>query len=402
MDLHTVATVLPTAVSASLYAGVHTTFLLEMLARRPAPLPAPGPWVSILKPVAGADDELREQPRVLRRPRLPGLRAPDRRRLARRSRRPRRRGLPRGAPRAAGAPRVDEAGRTAPAITPRSRSSSTSPAGRGVRAGRLRRQRARAAAPTSAALVDRLLRPGVGLVSLGDLRQRRALARRRARERAARRRGGARGGDSAHRVFGRPITVGKSMAMRRADLERVGGWESVAGVLAEDDVLGQRFHALGYGVELCASTRREPQRRRRPCCARSSATPAGRRCAAPSPPPASPCEPLLSPLLDRGADGARPALGARGAARPRRAGPPDSRARCSPTPSSARAGPSCSPRSSPCAWPSRSPATASRSRAGASAGAATSSCSPRDRGSCRSRPGSKIPAERLRSSGIRR
>ena len=56
---------------------------------------------------------------------------------------------------------------------------------------------------------------------------------------------------TAHRVFGRPITVGKSMAMRRADLERVGGWEHVAGVLAEDDCLGQRFHALGYGVELC-------------------------------------------------------------------------------------------------------------------------------------------------------
>jgi ceramide glucosyltransferase len=56
---------------------------------------------------------------------------------------------------------------------------------------------------------------------------------------------------TAHRLFGRPITVGTSMAMRRADLTRVGGWESVAGVLAEDDVLGQRFHALGYGVELC-------------------------------------------------------------------------------------------------------------------------------------------------------
>jgi len=50
---------------------------------------------------------------------------------------------------------------------------------------------------------------------------------------------------------GRPITVGKSMAMRREDLERVGGWESVAGVLAEDDVLGQRFHAMGYAVEIC-------------------------------------------------------------------------------------------------------------------------------------------------------
>src|SRR5262249_45470310 len=41
------------------------------------------------------------------------------------------------------------------------------------------------------------------------------------------------------------------MAMRRADLDRVGGWRRVADVLAEDDVLGQHFRAVGYGVELC-------------------------------------------------------------------------------------------------------------------------------------------------------
>ncbi len=41
------------------------------------------------------------------------------------------------------------------------------------------------------------------------------------------------------------------MAMRRADLARIGGFESVGGVLAEDDVLGQRFAAMGHGVELC-------------------------------------------------------------------------------------------------------------------------------------------------------
>ncbi|WP_438017474.1 glycosyltransferase [Sorangium sp. So ce315] len=56
---------------------------------------------------------------------------------------------------------------------------------------------------------------------------------------------------AAAELAGRAISVGKSMAMRRVDLERVGGFESVASVLAEDDVLGQRFSARGYVVELC-------------------------------------------------------------------------------------------------------------------------------------------------------
>ncbi|WP_433932457.1 glycosyltransferase [Sorangium cellulosum] len=56
---------------------------------------------------------------------------------------------------------------------------------------------------------------------------------------------------AAAELAGRPISVGKSMAMRRVDLERVGGFESVASVLAEDDVLGQRFSACGFVVELC-------------------------------------------------------------------------------------------------------------------------------------------------------
>ncbi|MGK3997944.1 glycosyltransferase [Sorangium sp. So ce1024] len=56
---------------------------------------------------------------------------------------------------------------------------------------------------------------------------------------------------AAAELAGRAISVGKSMAMRRVDLERVGGFEGVASVLAEDDVLGQRFSARGYVVELC-------------------------------------------------------------------------------------------------------------------------------------------------------
>ena len=99
-------------------------------------------------------------------------------------------------------------------------------------------------------LVGCLMRPGVGLVSSvvcgsGERTFGAAL------ENAQLGTGVAPAIVTAHRVFGRPITVGKSMAMRRADLDRVGGWEHVGGVLAEDDCLGQRFHALGYGVDLC-------------------------------------------------------------------------------------------------------------------------------------------------------
>ncbi len=51
-------------------------------------------------------------------------------------------------------------------------------------------------------------------------------------------------------VSGRPLTVGKSMAVRRADLQRLGGFESVGHVLAEDYVLGQRFKRAGLRATL--------------------------------------------------------------------------------------------------------------------------------------------------------
>jgi ceramide glucosyltransferase len=46
----------------------------------------------------------------------------------------------------------------------------------------------------------------------------------------------------------RPLTVGKSMAMWRRDLSKLGGFRRVAHILAEDHVLGRAFLDGGYGV----------------------------------------------------------------------------------------------------------------------------------------------------------
>ncbi|HEX7476655.1 MAG TPA: glycosyltransferase [Polyangiales bacterium] len=49
---------------------------------------------------------------------------------------------------------------------------------------------------------------------------------------------------------GVPCVVGKSMLMRRSELAALGGLECMRDVLAEDFVIGQRYHAAGYGVVL--------------------------------------------------------------------------------------------------------------------------------------------------------
>jgi len=249
MDLVTLATALPVAVSSALYTLVQSSFAWALLRRPPAAPPALRPWVTILKPVAGADDELRENLESFAALDYPayelliGVASPDdpavpivQRFLAAHP------GLaaqlvhttpPRGAvmnPKVAQL--IDLTGRARGSVLV------VSDANVRVRRGYL------------GALVSTLLRPGVGLVSS-------IIAGSGERTLGAALENAQLGGAiapavvAAHALFGRPISVGKSMAMRRADLDRVGGWESVASVLAEDDALGRRFHALGYGVELC-------------------------------------------------------------------------------------------------------------------------------------------------------
>jgi cellulose synthase/poly-beta-1,6-N-acetylglucosamine synthase-like glycosyltransferase len=52
-------------------------------------------------------------------------------------------------------------------------------------------------------------------------------------------------------VFGHPVAVGKSMMFRCSLIDKFGGLESVAYVLAEDYVIGRMCHEAGFDVRLC-------------------------------------------------------------------------------------------------------------------------------------------------------
>jgi ceramide glucosyltransferase len=69
---------------------------------------------------------------------------------------------------------------------------------------------------------------------------------------------------AAQRLSGRDVVVGKSMAFRRRDLERLGGFESVKDVLAEDYVLGVNVsRRLGKRVAIGSIPVMNVNRRRR-------------------------------------------------------------------------------------------------------------------------------------------
>lgn len=59
------------------------------------------------------------------------------------------------------------------------------------------------------------------------------------------------GVSAASGLLGRVCAVGKSMLLRRADLERIGGLGELGRYLAEDQVCGEAIHALGLGVVVC-------------------------------------------------------------------------------------------------------------------------------------------------------
>ncbi len=52
------------------------------------------------------------------------------------------------------------------------------------------------------------------------------------------------------RYLGMPCVIGKSMLMRKCDLEAIGGFSAVKDVLAEDYIIGERIHRLGKKVVL--------------------------------------------------------------------------------------------------------------------------------------------------------
>ncbi len=248
MEWSQIVATAPTALSSVLFLAMHGTFFLSTSSRNLRSLPSVKPWVSILKPLSGLDDGLAENlasfasidyPALelllgvssLDDPAVPVVRAVLAKYPSVSAR------LVVTAPPSASVPNPKVA--QLMVLSKAAKGSVLVVSDANVRVDRSYLQH----------LVAELLQPGVGVVSsLIVGRGERSLG-------AAI--------DNAHlgafiapvivfasRWLGHTVCVGKSMAMRRADLDRVGGFASVGGVLAEDDLLARRFDALGYAVRL--------------------------------------------------------------------------------------------------------------------------------------------------------
>jgi ceramide glucosyltransferase len=63
----------------------------------------------------------------------------------------------------------------------------------------------------------------------------------------------------ATEILGHPAVLGKSMLFRRSVFESLGGFESVASLLAEDYVIGRMFSSAGYRVRIAPTPARNVQ-----------------------------------------------------------------------------------------------------------------------------------------------
>lgn len=249
MDWRDLATVFPTGMSAAFYTLAHTTAVWATMAHRPLPRFLPCPRVTVLKPVAGADDELRENLESFARVDYPAYE------------------ILLGVASASdpAVPIVEAFIAAHPDLearliltTPTSASVINPKVAQLIDLTRQARgsvlvvsdANVRVRSSYLHSMVAALMEPGVGLVS-SVIRGTGEQSFGAAIENAQLSGYVAPAVVAAAHLFRRPITIGKSMAMRRADLAGVGGWEVAADVLAEDDVMGRRFSALGHGVRLC-------------------------------------------------------------------------------------------------------------------------------------------------------
>jgi ceramide glucosyltransferase len=292
MEVEDILLLAAIAVSVGLYLTMVGGFVTAMLRRPPLTTPAVTPRVSILKPLAGIDDELGENLASLADLAYPNYEIligvasyddaafPEARRF------------------------VARIGAEKARLFLTDREQATNP--KVAQLLTLEREatgdillisdsNVRATRDYLAPLVTELLRPGVAIASsviAGTGEQTLGAALENLQLGAI----VAPGVVSAARIAGRPITVGKSMAMWRASLEQIGGLASVAHLLSEDHMLGKAFAAANFRVGLsltpvanrnvACSLRRTMERHTRWAKLRRAIAPVGFW-----------LEPLLSPIV---------------------------------------------------------------------------------------------------------